>query len=511
MTRQTLTLDEINTLLPSLPQREGFSSSLYLCKSGPVVGQLAADVISEPAIDTNALTVRMRISTNQCDRVNHVVRQEGINLELYRDNPIVLFGHGMEGIALPVAVSEDPNGLLTVENRDDGTYAIAHHSKSLKLSMQMFDLVAQRFIRASSIGITPTVLSKGYDTDGDQVLFVEEGYLNEWSYCTIGVNPGARITKSLADCREFLDLQCEVANRILVTNTLDGTPIHPVIRKSLQAAVVTKVSTPGIEVIPPKEEVKMTKSLSVEQIKQMKPKQIAKAMGEFGEYDPATQAALSAAVESIPDLPPEEAPAVGPVDDIDVSSDEIEVPEDESPLGSKVLRSIYDSLGSVIDNATKALAPVENPDVKTAAEDVLQQLRDLATSLEGVFRERYPDQPGLAPAMEEPSDEVVKSFLSQSNRGRDQLRGLAARVEMLAKAFGKNGGKASQQQVRMLAQTSNDLLRINQQAKAFKAPEPVAKEPDLSAYKTAFEELRKQFASIQQAIGEMPLPIKTAE
>ena len=127
MDRTTLSLEQIKSLLPGLPNRDGFSDRLYLCKTGPLTGQFAQDTIWEPAIDEQVMTVRMRISTAELDRVNHVVDQDGIETDFYQDNPVVLFGHGMEGITLPVAVSEDSEGILTITRESDGTYAVAHH------------------------------------------------------------------------------------------------------------------------------------------------------------------------------------------------------------------------------------------------------------------------------------------------------------------------------------------------------------------------------------------------
>lgn len=513
MERTVLTLDDLRSLIPTMPDRGGFSSDLYLCKSGPLSGQFGIDTLSEPSWDTNTMTVKMRISTSQLDRVNHVVRQEGIKLDFYKDNPVVLFGHGMEGIVFPVAMSEDKDGELTVCKCEDGTYATAHHSTSLKFSSQMFDLVVQKFIRASSIGITPIVCSKGYDVDGEQVLFIDEGQLNEWSYCTIGVNPGARIVKSMRNYQEILDLQCEVANRILLGNRLDGTEIHPVIRKSLQASVVVKASTPGIK----PEETVIMKKLTIQQVREMKPKQIAKAMMELKEYDEETQGVLKAAVEMMPEEMPaasaEATPAAGPEQiekELDgseeVPSDEPAV-EDDTPLGAKVLRSIYEGIGTLVDTATKALGPVEAPEVKDGATEILTQIRDLATSLEGVFSGKYPDQPALAPAMEEPSEDVVKSFLISSNRGRDQLIGLASRIEMVAKSVAKSNGKVSVQHLKLLSQTASDLGRLNQQAKSFKPAKAAVPVFDDSKYRKAFGELKSQFDSLVATLGEIPAPM----
>jgi hypothetical protein len=62
--RTTLSLDQIKSLLPGLPDREGFSDRLYLCKTGPLTGQFAVDTIWDPAIDEQSMTVRMRLKSS---------------------------------------------------------------------------------------------------------------------------------------------------------------------------------------------------------------------------------------------------------------------------------------------------------------------------------------------------------------------------------------------------------------------------------------------------------------
>lgn len=506
MEKRAVQFSEVGRLL--LPNREvGNAGHVYVCKSGPYGDQLAADSVDAPAVDETNLTVRMRISTPQLDRVNHVVNQSGLKLDIYKDNPVVLYGHGLEGITLPVAMSEDVEGNVTVTTEEDGTYAVAHHQAKNKLSMQFFDLVVQKFIRSSSIGISAEECSIGFDSFGDEILFIESALLNEWSYCTLPVNPGARIVKSNAFLKEIIDLQCEAANRILSRNTLDGQSIHPVIRKSLLSTLETRASTPGIDSKQSERVVEM-KKLTVEQLKKMGPKQLAKSMAELGEYDEASQGMLRAAAELLPE---DATPAAGPVVDSEGSQetvvDEPELATEEIPLGAQVIRSIHSNLMGLIETATKALGPVEADDVKAQATEVLQQARDLATSLEGLYSTKYSALDPLIPPTEEPSDEVVKSFLCANSRSRDQLQGLAARVNMIAKSAAKNGGKLSVANIRILSQTVSDIDRLNQQAKSFKLPQSEA--VDESKYKQAFDSLQKKFEDLVANLDVTPLQMRS--
>ncbi len=538
MDRTTLSLDQIKSLLPGLPDREGFSDLLYLCKTGPLTGQFAQDTIWEPAIEEQAMTVRMRISTAELDRVNHVVDQDGIETDFYQDNPVVLFGHGMEGITLPVAVSEDSDGILTITREADGTYAVAHHLSRNKLSSQFFDLVVQKFLRSSSIGITPTRCSKGYDTQGQEILFIDQGQLNEWSYCTIGINPGARIVKSQEKLREHLDLQSEAASRILKADRLDGCSIHPLIRKSLQASLATKVSSPGIGQKVPTNPMPL-KRLTTEEIQGLKFKSLAKCMMEISEYDEPTQILLKAAWDYYPDDPsmlgasgpgpvpnPMMQPPAGGVPSVpggyvppnmqgpgssEMQSDEALVVEDDTPLGAKVMRSIYENILNLIEVSTKSLSPVEFTEVKEATTELLDELRGIATSMEGLFSRHYPDQTGLASIPEEPTEDAVKSFLASSSRGKDQLQGLAARIDMVAKGISRNSMQVSSPHMRLLTQSVSDLQRLGAAAKAFKVPEKKTEPAAIDQQRVAeeFAALQTQFASLVEALSSIPMPIQT--
>lgn len=503
MEKKPLTVEQLRK---SLREKEGgFSHSLYVCKDGPMSGQMAYDVLAEPAIDVEKMTVRTRISTDQLDRVGDVVNQDGGIFDDYRENPVVLYGHGMEGITVPVALSETPDENLTITREEDGLYAVAYHNPKLKYSTQMFELVVEKFIRAASVGITPTQIGLGFNSYGDEIRFIDEWELNEWSYVTIGCNPGALVSKRLPKVQEFYDLQCEAANRILGRNRLDGAAIHPLIRKSLQSTLFTRASTPGIASEPEKEEKEMKKT-TLDELKKCTPKQLAKMMGEIKEYDDESACMIKTAVEMMPETnkaepPASDAPAAGETTE---PTTEVEAPEsDDTPLGAKVLKAMYEQLLSFIDVATKSLGPVEAAGVKDAATEILNSLRDMATSIEGVFASNYPDQEPLAPVGGEPTDEVVKGFLCHSVRGRDQLKGLAARVDMVAKSA--KGGKVSVQHLRMLTQTVADLNRLNTLAKQYKPEVKTAGE--VEQISKAFDELKKQVKEVTEAFASLPMPV----
>lgn len=506
MQRTKLTIEELKKVLN--PTRAGGEAGhLYLCKSSPFGDQFARDsIFSTPAIDEENLTVRMRITTPQVDRVNHVMIPDGVILDEYRANPVVLYGHGLEGIQMPVALAEDKEGNLQVAVEPDGIYSVAHHNKSNKLSMQFFDLIVQKFLRCSSVGCSVFEASKGHDEWGDLLLFVEKWGLNEWSYCTVPVNPGSRIVKSSVVFKEIVDLQCEVANRILERNSLDGGAIDPVIRKSLEASVVKTTTTRGFGQ-GNKEQI-MLKSLKAEQVKNLSPKQLVKAMSDLQEYDEQTQGMLQFATESLPDTL---TPAVGPQtleSDDHVVVDELEKSLDVlAPQGAQVLESIHRSLLEIVEISLRSLAPVEADDIREQSIEIVESVREAATAIEGIYAQRYSEVGSLMPVVEEPTEDLVKSFLAQNKRGRDQLDGLGARLNMIVKSVRTNGSKLTPQHLQILSQTGVDLAKINDAAKSFK-PQPAAAPEGQEEYKLAIAELTKSVQSVVGQLGSLPAPIK---
>ncbi len=398
-----------------------------------MAGQVAVDVLSQPAVDSKTMSCRFLISTDAIDRDKMAVRQEGIRLDYYQLNPVVLYGHGMEGIVLPIAMSEDDEGSITVQREGNHTYARAFHKPSDKVSSQMYDAVSCGLLRAASVGITPKACSVMYDAEGAKVPIIDECMLNEWSYCAIGVNPEA-VVKSMGgkskvsnSWLEAYALQSDAALRILERGTLDGSPIDPVIRKSLsQLRPVATGSGVGFNF----GEKKMLKSLTSQEVKSMNARQLMKACASMESYDDKTKSLIKSAAgfgepetgdEKKDEEKPEEKPAETPAPSTDssqaaadsllsdsssessddkpvgtseeVKKEEPKAEEDkpdpapgEMPLSAKVLTNLHGDLKELISTAEAAMKPVENPDVVKKVTQELDRLRDCVASIEGFSR-----------------------------------------------------------------------------------------------------------------------------
>ncbi len=264
----------------TLPSREMANFGQPYELSG---GRIGVDTLGKPAVDQNELTVRMRISTNAIDRDRMIISQTGIDTEFYVDNPVVLFGHGEQGIHIPVALSEDRSGQCTVWRDGDATWAVAYHNKNDQVSMQIFDAVLNKLLRASSVGVTPKPGGIYHKMIGSEKIPIVDGcWLNEWSYCAVPVNPQALIKSygrlKREDVLRESELQCERASAILSLNRLDGKPIIEPIRKALMSLLPGK--TPYVTGAQ-----SMKKSITRDQLKSMDKISLAKMFKSRDEFD----------------------------------------------------------------------------------------------------------------------------------------------------------------------------------------------------------------------------------
>lgn len=455
-------------------------------------GGLFMDSLALPSFNKSELTVRMCISTEDVDRQGHVILQNGISKENYRLNPVILWDHG-DDYKLPVANSIDLQGQLTVETDGKATWAVAHHVRDDKMSMQIFDAIVCGLLRASSIGVQPISGGKAYAEDGSEILIFDRTDMFEWSYTAIGVQPRA-VLRSLKAMRNesFLEqwaLQCEAASTIFTRGTLDGQPILPVLRKTL-LSILTPGGNQELGFNPQDHKEAKMKKLTTIEIRKLSKSALLKALATPGEYDEATLKAMQD--EALVKAELESTPASGE----ETVETETET-TDETPLGARVTASAHEGLMTLIGQIESAMAPVENPTLKDALTEQVNMLRECVASLEGVYSANYPDLPGLA-VETEVDDEMVKSFLSQG-RYNCQLAGFATRLQSLSKSIG--GKHAS-----VLSRTASELNRLHTLAKAHK-PKP-ATDPELEQRVEKFVTgVNDKLLEIKKILDETPAKV----
>ena len=174
---------------------------------------------AQPYVDRGGVWARAIISTATEDRVGDILNPRGCQLKNYSLNPVVMWGHGLEGITTPIGTSIDPMGNLTVEVNDDYVLATSYFAQNSKEAMDIFGLICDGVVRATSVRETPIVFRKSWN-DGRQVTKVDKWDLEEWSWCAIGVNPDA-VAKAMQ-------------------TKYDGRQLSPSIMKSLNAVMPAK-------------------------------------------------------------------------------------------------------------------------------------------------------------------------------------------------------------------------------------------------------------------------------
>lgn len=135
------------------------------------------------ASDEDSGTFRMVISTDDVDRHGEIVVQEGISLERYLENPVVLWGHDSYshpvGITQKLFLESDGTRRKTIA---EGKFAPTEEGQILR---KLYDA---KILNTSSIGFIPT------EYEGNKITKCE---LLEWSFVCIPANPFAQAVRTL--------------------------------------------------------------------------------------------------------------------------------------------------------------------------------------------------------------------------------------------------------------------------------------------------------------------------
>ncbi len=338
----------------------------------PASRSLAIDIPGKPYVDRTAMSARAVISTPTIDRVGDVLCPLGCHIEHYANNPVVLWAHGLEGIGQPIGTSRDPAGNLAVSISKENVQATSWFSQTSLEAAQIFELIDEGIVLATSVRETPIKSYVRRDPDAGDVVIVEEWDLEEWSWCAVGVNPDA-VAKTL--------------NR----NRLGGQPIHQSIMKSLMAVAPT-LKRNGIGL--PKEKV----------------------------------------VTELAGVNDDRVDADGDDELTDVDGDVAD--SMTQPYGSTVVSAVHTSLTAACQNIQDAMGPLENPDVREGLQAILVTLQEQMTALEGLHSSSYPDQPSLKSEDEDDSqdDQAMKAFLASGQVAALRVLGLGARLKGLIAA-----------------------------------------------------------------------------
>lgn len=503
--RKTLTTD----VLPESPAKGGL---INRSASGVVVTALV-----DPVVDPVNMTALACINTDAIDYEGEVILPTGVMLGNYANNPVVMWDHGKE-VSLPIGISEDPSGELDIIRGQDSIDARTYFAKSFKFAGQIFALIDEKVIRATSIGVIPVQVAEYQSPSGQKVMVTELSNMVEFSWCPIGVNPEAVSSgqKSLFPdwLSEAASLQVDRAIDVLNRGSLGGDRLLPAIRKSL-AAMVPKPKGLLIKPFDTEEDEMPKDTLTAREVKKMTLAQLksmdmskyddqAKAMVEKAMYD--MEAKEKACVDGKCDTPAGDSDVnmqtkaiVPPAEEVEEEGDEEEVEGGEteaseeveeavektvneksageglegSPmkLGARILTEMFDAIAYMKDYFEGQMGPLENESVRSGAEDLLIQLGDMADAARGLFASAYPELPALGSEEEVDEDSEMaaqmKSLLAASQTKQFQTLG----IKSLISAIGKSTNLTATQR-RSISAIESKITRLVKSASDFVPPVP---------------------------------------
>lgn len=177
-------------------------------------GYFAHSCLQAAVRDTNAGEMRAtfivvtRPKKNEPNRAGRMIQVvtgpngNGINLDPYKQNPIVLFNHGFDGYAFPLGLSEDKSGKSSLRATKQALVSDVYFSQSSPLAEDIFRMVQAGILRAASIGINPlkiicmrygddSKLPTGVEMTQRYLCDVTESEMLEWSIVAAGADNGA--------------------------------------------------------------------------------------------------------------------------------------------------------------------------------------------------------------------------------------------------------------------------------------------------------------------------------
>lgn len=190
------------------------------------------------AIDPEQKTIEGYASTFGWDRDDERFVRGAWDLGGYLKNPVVLWSHDLTQppIARNAGITEDEHGLKTVTqfNPDDAR------------SMEYFGLYEKGFLNAFSVGFIrknyQMAQIEGTDRKG---LEVTEAELFEYSAVSVPANPGALITRDLAEMAMKLIGQNSVEQ--VLTKSNGGDPLFLVVPEDKRKEIQPPVEGDGFE------------------------------------------------------------------------------------------------------------------------------------------------------------------------------------------------------------------------------------------------------------------------
>lgn len=428
--------------------------------SSPQIGQVVD-------VDANTMTASAIISTPAVDRVGDSMDPLGCDLSQYKLNPVVFWNHAFDGFTKPIGISEHKEtGKLEVYPTSENIKAVCHFTDKFLEAEQIFELVNEKTIRATSIRFDPI----GSPSRANGVQRFSKWYLLEWSWVPIGCNP-------------------EAVQEVLAKGYLAGRRISSGITKSLQLVVPErKLALPGFN---PKRDQKMRFAKSCDENKcnceegdslggKVK-------MQDEEQKKPADAAApgskpygASSGVQSAPPSTPQyqsspQTPETGAQSPDMAKSgagegsngEDMEGGEESpKPYGAQLVEAAYNALNEVRVNISEGAVTLENPEIEALIASTLEALSMMMGKVEEAYEKayvrnaKYNYTPLAATGRRLDWHDTLKSFLGASARNRFAASGIAERIKSVVQS-----GTIPGRQAEILKSCASQLQGFVEQAR----------------------------------------------
>lgn len=395
-------------------------------------------------VDSARMSASAIISTPAVDRVGDSMDTLGCDLTQYRKNPVVFWNHAFDGFTKPIGISESSSGQLEVYPTSEHIKATCYFTNKFLEAEQIFELVNEKTIRATSIRFDPI----GSPSRSGGVQRFSKWYLLEWSWVPIGCNP-------------------EAVQDVLAKGYLAGRRISSGITKSLELVVPErKIQIAGYN---PKKDAKMRfvkscddyKKCNCEkdplggEVKMTNDKERPEDAPPPGTKPaPAGSAPPPAAKPSYP--PSEEAPEAEEGDEEMKSNGESEdvaagdgSPEaGPKPYGAQLVEAAYNALNEVRVNIQEGAVALEHPEIEALIATTLEALGMMMGSVEAAYAKAYSNNPKYnysplsASGRRLDWHDTLKSFLSSGAKNRFAASGIAERIKSVVKSGNVKGREA---------------------------------------------------------------------
>lgn len=417
------------------------------CKTA---GGLTLATQAQPYVDESAMSARATINTPREDREGDIILPMGVQLDNYRANPVVLWEHGLGSIDRPIAKCVTPEGDLALTITEDEITAVSYFSEKCIESLQVFHLIAEGLVRATSVRAEPIKSFAHKTKDGVMGLTLEVWDLVEWSWGCMGVNPDA-------------------VAKILDRGTIEGDKIAPCILKSL-TAVAPKPAD-------------FFKGITLPKVKTM----------AEDTTKPEDETKMDAPEDQNPDEKKMDTPVEDeePVADLermdDMEEEDVNLAPGEQALAS--LHNTYRTLKSEIDAAATM---VEQPEVRELVAGLADGVETVLEQIESLDAKTYKGALGKMDTADEEADklEAVKRLKSWRGHTGNQYR--LGYIRDKIRTFSAYNNLTSKQR-KELSGIAKSVRRIETEVVAYK--------PDVSDQQV--EELADQLAALTKTVRDM--------